>query len=1656
MIDRIIPRFLASDKDQRFTDEGVMVEASNVTLTEAGEKSGNILKNSKSNAAIPPDSTAFVALDSGGNPEDVKIIGSIEDDKNNHVYFFVASEATDTIEGEDDHTVFSAIYRYELSTLEYTLILNNVHLKFDSNSFVKADIIHGTFGENIDENPLIYFTDNINPPRKINVDRALNGEYNQTTREDFNFAVSVMRAAPTKAPTISFESDETVTVNSIDGNFFQFATQIIYSDGEESAVGPYSEIAICRPTFLNALTSTSGQNFGVERLVDNVIIVDLNVDLTIPGIDKINVLCRNGNDSNWFISDSFKPYADVKRNISGQEKNIFEAGSNRYKFYNDTIGAMVPPVTTQKSYDNVPLKARGQSIVKNRLFYSNYEEGFGNVNAGEVKIEAKYSDQTASSSEAFPSSVWDALIEQGNCGTDPIGANTDIVIDLSEGNGYTDENTSVGAGTKYNISFKWAPSASVTLDNISNDDVYLKYEFPITYRNEVFDDQGDLTGMSQEYDLGTIDMSVAGTTNLYYSEQTDTNDFLDVNLNTNQTPFVPNKRKRYSFSYTQSTDGNLGDVAIGLRNAINDSDLRVKYSYLMPVTFSHVDDPGFSFAFTNDTLSSQSQNIYGDFDTEIKALASQHKVVVTWNFEVVVNDVEICLKPYIEDIEMDRWFKNYTGGGAPLEGGPTAVTGVQWDGSSLITGDAFSGPGSLGNVTINTSFNPSTMYTNGGFSTPTPVAGSRIYIKQPVFTFIPTSNDQEDLEYASLGSTVDIASRSASAVNVSITPTFKAGSTHSFGIVYYDAYGRHGFVNPIGSMYAKYPNERGTPQAQAGGEYLSIGAKEGVVSAKFEFSEYDSQGLGGLGSYQDYLQPPSWAKSWQIVYGGSNLQTNFIQYEAFSAYPELKIYSATSGANPPLIKEVNEETMRIYVRLENLNEYQRERGVSKSYSFTKGDKLRVIKYKESENMEGTNDFVFPTANDGSLVEFDVVGNAILTRSLDNPIDPGTTDATLNNEGKYEGEFIILESPRINTGLTTEISGSTVPLKYVGFDWQSVAKFHNPNDTFYYQDADTTVASNTFRWGRRTIVDIVTPTKNTAEKIYYEIGTGGKVAKYNEAFTEQNARGSGVLNNHGLSGQNGELITNNGDAWFRPVAMKGPKWYDPTDGDHTWSGIIGGSFNYTTRMNEPDKLSVYTTQIVEDSSLTDKIASKSWNKGRPHAVYAKAKQVRRYNSITYSQAYNVDVQELTLSDFNAGLVNYADLSNKYGAINYIGNYEDMLFAAQENKVSITPIERAVLNQAAGGDGVVSLSSAVINDANTNYMAGDWGIGDNPESVLIYDTQIFFADPSRARVVRLTREGLSAISDKGMSEVFNEQFRTWLNSSHAFKRVVSGYDPSDNVYYISLVNPSAFGGGKTYGYDVQRGIWQSEYSFVPDLYSRQNDDMFTFNQSGQELMWVHNVTNVRNRFYGATYQSKFKVVSKYNPSMSKIYKAIGINGGTAFDTRITSSVGHDTGTGSSVMPADSYALREGQHYREIPGDTSNVDSQHYFGVGKCESVSGNSLIMENIQGMSIPTGLVCFYTDGSSLSTGGFLSIVASVNHETNTITTSGSPNGAFAGKEVILGLSTFPEGNPQGARIRGHYVEVELESPLLTSGTPFEVYSIDLNYENSRPNYALGQ
>jgi hypothetical protein len=50
-IDKMIPRFLVSDEDERLLKEGAMTDALNVSISEDGDGSEGVVKNMKGNTA---------------------------------------------------------------------------------------------------------------------------------------------------------------------------------------------------------------------------------------------------------------------------------------------------------------------------------------------------------------------------------------------------------------------------------------------------------------------------------------------------------------------------------------------------------------------------------------------------------------------------------------------------------------------------------------------------------------------------------------------------------------------------------------------------------------------------------------------------------------------------------------------------------------------------------------------------------------------------------------------------------------------------------------------------------------------------------------------------------------------------------------------------------------------------------------------------------------------------------------------------------------------------------------------------------------------------------------------------------------------------------------------------------------------------------------------------------------------------------------------------------------------------------------------------------------------------------------------------------------------------------------------------------------------
>jgi hypothetical protein len=192
--------------------------------------------------------------------------------------------------------------------------------------------------------------------------------------------------------------------------------------------------------------------------------------------------------------------------------------------------------------------------------------------------------------------------------------------------------------------------------------------------------------------------------------------------------------------------------------------------------------------------------------------------------------------------------------------------------------------------------------------------------------------------------------------------SFKTKANHDFGIVYYDERGRHGFVNYLDSTYVKSYGER------------NAGEGYGAVSINIKLLH----------------DPPEWAHSYKIVYGGNSTVNDYIQYSVGGAF-------VGGDPNDQLVAESNKN---IYVSLNYLQGHpvsyvssfgaRNKEGGLNLYKFQEGDKLNVISYGPGSSR---------TYEDH---EFDVVGLVNLG-DADNPL----TSQELPEENQ-KGQFLVLK------------------------------------------------------------------------------------------------------------------------------------------------------------------------------------------------------------------------------------------------------------------------------------------------------------------------------------------------------------------------------------------------------------------------------------------------------------------------------------------------------------------------------------------------------------------------------------------------------------------------------------------------------------------------
>jgi hypothetical protein len=333
------------DLDERLIPQGEYRDALNVKVANSNGSDVGAIENALSNEAKS-------SLELGSN---AVCLGAVSDDEDRVIYWFVKSDTGCYIcyYDQKDETTGFVMSDTRLLTNENP---ENSVLNFNESYLIQANIL--TDADNLKK--FIYFTDGLNPPRRINVATAKGYEVNGFTDEDINVIVK----PPLNAPKIKMKNT-TEEANNLEEKFLLFAYRYVYEDGELSALSPFSKNAFIPSQFafdfLGAINNSMRNSFNA---------VDVTYNTGSKLVKSIDIVFKESGNNNIYLA----------ANINKKKENYSDNTNVSYSFKNNNIYKVLPEDEIFRLYDNVPLKSQSQDIINNRLVYANYTENYNLLN----------------------------------------------------------------------------------------------------------------------------------------------------------------------------------------------------------------------------------------------------------------------------------------------------------------------------------------------------------------------------------------------------------------------------------------------------------------------------------------------------------------------------------------------------------------------------------------------------------------------------------------------------------------------------------------------------------------------------------------------------------------------------------------------------------------------------------------------------------------------------------------------------------------------------------------------------------------------------------------------------------------------------------------------------------------------------------------------------------------------------------------------------------------------------------------------------------------------------------------------------------------------------------------------------------------------------
>lgn len=368
------------DLDERLLPPGTYRDALNVDIDTADGGNIGAVKNKAGNTLMA--NIWNVAGFPYPQTTNARTIGAVTSDKDGFIYWFVTSDQ------------FDGIYEYNIETQTTVRVLQSNKPTPTSTSKLNFNKEYIITGVNYISG-FLYWTDNLNPPRRINISRVKSnstgtGGYtidDPRMDEDLN----VILAPPLNAPKLTLINNTSTQSNNMDEKFLYFSYRYKYVDDQYSSLSPFSAVAFQPKDY--EIDYRAGNN---KSMVNRFNQAQITVFTGNQFVKEVQVIMRDARSLNAYIVETFDK----------EDLNIGDNVFRSFEFNNNKTYTVLPADQVTRLFDNVPLLAKAQDFVGNRIMYGNYtqfydieypvslEASYSSIgNAGEIPIQTFRSDR---------------------------------------------------------------------------------------------------------------------------------------------------------------------------------------------------------------------------------------------------------------------------------------------------------------------------------------------------------------------------------------------------------------------------------------------------------------------------------------------------------------------------------------------------------------------------------------------------------------------------------------------------------------------------------------------------------------------------------------------------------------------------------------------------------------------------------------------------------------------------------------------------------------------------------------------------------------------------------------------------------------------------------------------------------------------------------------------------------------------------------------------------------------------------------------------------------------------------------------------------------------------------------------------------------------